>query len=255
MSINLTCKQWIRYLIGLSQCFYKDFSFWHVFCIKGLSYSPEIKMRNIIAACVLLTAASAASASVVYNWETLSTSPTIASAVGQIEISDDAFAAGQGSYAAAYSCGSNYSGCGDASSPIVSFYFRVNSANPTGSDIDLNLVDGSGTMWPLQDWFNATYSVNGNELLLDVFASTGETDMRMDANAITRFGSDAPYFGYACFSGGCSGATGRWVQEAGNDVTLEADVPEPGSVFLLGIGTVAALLACRRGKTPAPNVA
>ena len=212
-------------------------------------------MQKIIAACVLLAAASTASASVVYNWETLSTSATISSAVGQIEISDDAFAAGQGSYSAGYSCGSNYTGCGDAASPIISFYFRVNSTNPTGSDINLNLVNGSGTLWPMQNWFDAAYSLSGNEMLLDVFASTGETDMRMQGNTVARFSSDAPYFGFACWGGECSGASGRWVQAAPITAMLEAEVPEPGSVFLLGMGTVAALLGRRRRKSPAPNAA
>lgn len=209
-------------------------------------------MRKIVAVCMLWAAGSAASAGVVYSWETLSTSDTISSAVGRIEISDAAFAAGQGSYSAPYSCGADYAGCEDPSSPIVSFYFRVNSADPTGADINLNLVQGSGTLWPMQNWFDAAYRVNGSELMLDVMANTGETDMRMGANTITRFASDAPYFGFPCFAGECSGASGRWVQMATGKVVPFANVPEPGSVFLLGMGAVAALLARRQHRSK-PN--
>lgn len=75
---------------------------------------------------------------------------------------------------------------------------------------------------------------------LNVFANTGEIDMRMISNTITRFGSDSPFFGAACFNPGCSGATGRWVQ-------VQAQVPEPGSIVLLGIG-VLSLLYGRRIK-------
>jgi hypothetical protein len=193
---------------------------------------------------MLWAAGSAAYAGVVYSWETLATSDTITSAVGRIEISDAAFAAGQGSYSAPSSCGADAAGCEDPSSPIVSFYFRINSAGPTAADIDLNLAQGTGTRWPMQNWFNADYSVNGNGLLLDLVANTGETDMRMEANSIARFSSDSPYFGFACWGGECSGASGRWVQMASaSRIVAAAEVPEPGSMLLLALGAMAALAA------------
>jgi hypothetical protein len=198
---------------------------------------------------MLWAAGSAASAAVVYSWETQSTSDTIFSAVGRIEISDDAFAAGQGSYSAPASCGANAVGCEDPSSPIVSFYFRINNPSPTSADIKLNLVQGTGTLWPLQNWFSASYTVSGSGLMLDLFASTGETEMRMEGNTIARFSSDAPDYGYACFSGGCSGASGRWVpMMTVSRLADAAEVPEPGSALLLGIGTAAALWTGRRRK-------
>jgi hypothetical protein len=205
---------------------------------------------------MLWAAGSAASAGVVYSWETQSTSDTISSAVGRIEISEDAFAVGQGSYSAPASCGANTVGCEDPSSPVVSFYFRINSPSPTSADINLNLVQGTGTLWPMQNWFSAAYTVNGNELMLDLIANTGETDMRMEGNTIARFSSDSPYFGFPCWGGECSGASGRWVQMMTESrIAVAAEVPEPGSVLLLGVGTVAAFLTGRRRRLAAVTTA
>lgn len=198
-------------------------------------------MKTTCAALVLLSLASVASANVIYNWETVTPSPTISSAVGRLKITDAAWAAGQASYVAAPTC-PTLTNCdyGDPSSPFVQFYFRVNAPNPTAADIDLNLVEGTGLVFPLIDWFRASFTIEDSTLNLNVFANTGETDMRMTSNSITRFGSDSPFFGAACFNPGCSGATGRWVQEP-------AQIPEPGSIALLGIGMLS-LVYLRRIK-------
>jgi len=187
----------------------------------------------------LLSLASAAAANVVYTWETLTTSPTITSATGRLEITDAAWAAGQATYTAPPSCPSLVN-CdyGDPSSPVVQFSFRVNAPNPTPADINLNLVEGTGLAFPLSDWFSASFAIQGSTLNLNVFANTGETDMRMVGNTITRFGSDAPFFGPACFNPGCSGATGQWVQQG-------AQIPEPGTLALLGLGVLGLLYGQR----------
>lgn len=202
-------------------------------------------MKKAGVAVFLLSLASAATANVIYSWETLTTSATISSATGRIEITDAAWAAAQASYVAPPTCPTLVNcSYGNPSSPIVQFSFRVNAPNPTPADINLNLVQGSGLAFPLTDWFRANFTIQGALLNLDVFANTGETDMRMVGNTITRFGSDSPFFGAACFNPGCSGASGRWVQ-------AQAQVPEPGSLLLLGIG-VLGLMHGRRtsGRRP-----
>lgn len=198
-------------------------------------------MKKLLASLLLSTIGTAAWAGVVYQWETTQNSSTISSAVGYIEISQSAFSSRGASYVAPAHCNRDWTerGCdnGMLSSPILSFYFRVNSSNPTTADVDLNLRQGTGMRYPLEDWFSADFSLHGTFMNLSMFANTGETDMRIQGNTITRFGSDSPYFGYACFSPGCSGAEGRWVK-----------VPEPGTLGLLGIGLFGVL--CRRGRKP-----
>lgn len=196
-------------------------------------------MKRICAALLLLSLTSAASANIVYSWETLTTSSTISSAAGRLEITDAAWASGQASYTAAPTCPS-LTNCdyGNPSSPVVQFSFRVNAPNPTPADINLNFVEGTGLVFPLNDWFRASFTIQGPTLNFDAFANTGETDMRMVSNTITRFGSDSPFFGAACFNPGCSGAAGQWVQ-------VQAQIPEPSSIALLGIGVLSLLYGRR----------
>jgi hypothetical protein len=194
--------------------------------------------RHLIVLFALLNAATS-SANVIYRWETLTTSPTISSSVGEIEIKDDARAAGEGSYEAPPDCRLTNTSCSNADplSPISRFYFRVNASMPTGADINLNFALGTGARFPLERWFQAAFSVSDALLNLDLFANTGETDMRLVGNTIERFGSDAPYFGYACSaSPGCYGATGRWVQA----------IPEPPAQLLFGVGLLAFIATRRR---------
>jgi hypothetical protein len=201
-------------------------------------------MKKLVAALLLSTVGTAAWAGVIYRWETVRTSPTISSAVGYVEISHRAFLNGGANYVAPPHCAAygGDPGCDnrDLSSPVLNFYFRVNAPSPTGADIDLHVRHGSGMRFPLDDWFSASFSLQDRYMNLSMFANTGETDMRMLGNTITRFGSDSDYFGQACFEEGCSGAEGQWVQ-----------VPEPGTLGLLGIGALGLVLKLRRQKRAA----
>jgi|GEM_PF-3278701 len=184
-----------------------------------------------------LFASTLASANAIYEWKTLSTSPTIWSAAGRIEITDAAWNAGHGTYQAPLpDYGASYA---DPTSPIVSFFFTVNqpsASSPYG--IDVNVHQGTGVTPVISNWFNADFSITGEKMNLNLFVNTQDSDMQLVDNQITRFGSDAPYFGAACsYAPGCSGALGEWVQ-----------VPEPamGALFGIGLLGIAGLRARRR---------
>lgn len=193
-----------------------------------------------------LLISSFASANVIYEWQTLSTSSSIWSAAGRIEITDAAWQAGHGSYQvpplvydSSPACQGICINYADPASPIVSFFFTINQPDkfsPYG--IDVNIHNGTGLLYPIENWLNADFSIAGEKMNLSLFVNTQESDMQLADNVVTRFGSDAPYFGYECFSfPGCSGAVGQWVQ-----------VPEPASGALLGIGLlgIAGLRSRRR---------
>lgn len=198
-------------------------------------------MRHLIAASVIWAACASASASVVYQWRTVETSPTISSAVGRIEITKEARAAGGGSYSAPPNCQLNEPDCdySDRTSPVMKFAFRANAVEPTEADIDFDLFKGTGAYFPVSDWFIADFSVSGRTLTLNAYVDTGVTTLFMDNNMVAFFASDFPYFGTDC-EYECSGASGQWVQ-----------VPEPGTAGLMGIGLVSAWLFGRRRRQPA----
>lgn len=189
---------------------------------------------------MLVTAA--ASANAVYRWHTLQPSDTITRAYGEIEITTAAQRAGHARYEAPYCDGYTYF-CIDPQSPIVRFAFTVNQPEPQSGEsywpgIDINVVKGTGLVFPGADWLNASFDITGKAMDLTVSANTGETSMQMTHNRIDNFSSDAPYFGDACFLGQCTGATGEW--------RLDHVIPEPSLPLLLGIGLAA--LGVRRRK-------
>lgn len=193
-----------------------------------------------------LLISSLASANVIYEWKTLSTSSTIWSAAGRIEITDAAWQASHGSYQVPPLAYDSSPGCqgscinyADPASPIVSFFFTINQPDlfsPYG--IDVNIHNGTGLLYPIANWLNADFSIIADKMNLSLHVNTQESDMQLTDNLVTGFASDAPYFGYECsVTPGCSGAVGQWVQ-----------VPEPASGALLGVGLlgIAGLRARRR---------
>lgn len=197
---------------------------------------------RLVLLCISLFSSVNALATVVYQWETLSTSPTIHSAQGRIEITETAWLAGsagqlsyvspQATYYRPPGCQFPYYDCdivsyADPFSPIASFFFTINESSAA---INLDLIGGHGLLHPIEEggFFRATFTIVGNEMDLNVYANTAEHTMQASGNEITYFVTDSPYFGRDCaIAPGCGGATGRWVQ-----------VPEPPILSILGIGLV-----------------
>lgn len=181
-----------------------------------------------------------ASASVIYEWKTLSTSSTIWMAAGRIEITDAAWRARNVSYQvppivwdSTIPFGYSYA---DPASPLIRFSFTINQPqeNPMPA-IDVNVHRGTGLYWPIDGWLSADFSITGRKMDLSLYVNDQNSDMRLMHNAITRFGSDAPYYGECAFHSGCDGAAGEWIQ-----------VPEPAVGALLGIGLFG--IACLRTR-------
>lgn len=182
-----------------------------------------------------------ASANVIYTWHTVSTSPSISSAFGEIEITDAAWRDGSGSY----SCiadryhlpSAAYSNClvGNSLSPIVSFKFGTNSAV---NGMSVNLHEGTGWLFDT-GFLDASFGISGAFLSLDLSANTGESDIALVGDTITSFNSDNYATGCGV-TGYCTGASGFWKLKP-------AAIPEPGPLSLLGIGLLA--LSSRRMKS------
>lgn len=171
----------------------------------------RIKLAALVFGLVL---SQSAFASVIYSWKTTAYSPTITSLEGTIEITDAAAQSGlQTSFRMPLEC--SYMGCTGVTSPILSFHFAVN-----GQAIDL-LSSEAGLRFVRDSAFDASFLVAGDRLNLNMFFSNTESDIRIGDSV--SFNTDRP--GPCETSGVCLGATGEFVQ-----------VPEPGSMLLMGLG-------------------
>lgn len=227
---------------SVSPCFFQQYFSWHKPCFPRSLWSPrgeKMGIARVVAFCFGLIISTLASANVIYQWKTLSTSSTIWSAAGRIEITDAAWHAQHITYAVpglVYDTSPDCHGLcinyADPTSPIVSFFFTINQiSNNSSHGIDVNIHQGTGLLSPIENWLFTDFAITGHKMDLSLYVNTQESDMELMHNTVTRFGSDAPYYGQACSGAapwpGCSGATGEWLR-----------VPEPASSGLIAFGLI-----------------
>lgn len=192
--------------------------------------------KKLIMLALGLIITASASANIIYEWQTATTSDSISSVKGRMEVTEAAWKSGTTSYQTQHNCVPGDYTCvdQDLSSPIVNFYFSINQPNGTPADINLH---PQVSIHPYS-WFNFGLTFTATGLMEgSIYANTSETDTKLDSTGslwtINWFGSDAPYFGYACaYAPACSGATGYWLQVNASP----ADIPEPATIALLGLG-------------------
>jgi hypothetical protein len=181
---------------------------------------------KLLLASLCLLASSMASAGVVYHWSAIATTADMRSLNGWIELSDAAAASGHVSYRAP-SCDPWPCSLADPGSPILRFAFEVNAH--TQSALDIDLIAGTGYDFGMPS-FDAEFDVGAGRIAnLALVVNTLTSTLRIGGNIVEWFSSDADncYFG-------CAGAQGQFVA---------ADIPEPGSLALLGLTLLASLMA------------
>ncbi len=187
------------------------------------TYGSFMNTLRALSLCAALMAPACASANVIYEWRTFSTSSTIYSVTGFIELTDAAAASGAVAYEFKDPCGGdplcNY---GDPTSPIVRFSFMVNDY-----PIDIDLHAGTGFIaGGASGMFDAAFTVTPGALgNMQLYVNDSRSHVWLDGWVVADANSDIDNLcGF-----GCSGATGGFFR----------DVPEPASLGLAG----AALLA------------
>ncbi|HJP98597.1 MAG TPA: hypothetical protein VJ862_08560 [Rhodanobacteraceae bacterium] len=177
-------------------------------------------------------ASTAANATVVYRWHTVSNTQYMAPVSGKLVFTDTAWLSGSVSY-------ERRNGIPvpspDPDSPILESLFTMSS--PSGDpvfDINVNPVTGESNFDPI--WFlDANFEFDPNSRFLIGYMSVLTTDSdyaMVSSNAgslwtFTRFNTDEGMEG--CHETGlCSGATGYWLRS----------VPEPGGLPFMGLGLV-----------------
>jgi hypothetical protein len=187
------------------------------------------KLRSLLL-CAGLLAPLFANAGVIYEWRTFTTSSSIYTVVGHIELSQGAVQAGRVDYQFQDPCGGAWDcSYADASSPLMRFRLSVNHY-----PLDIDIRHGTGFLFgPSAGALNASFDVGAWRLDgLSIYANTGESHVMLAGELIADANSDM----LGCPPDGCNGATGAFFR-----------VPEPGSAALLGAGMLA-LLGLRRRR-------
>lgn len=183
-------------------------------------------------ACLLGTAQ--ASAGVLYTWQMTKPSSTIHSAGGLLELTDQAVQSGGVSYSVRTSCNQDPCHFSDPTSPILRFKFWAN--NPKYGAY-VNPIAGYGLMemWD-ETSFDVSFSITGRRITdFSVYLWNWDTTMIMESGHIIQLSSDWP----GCYTH-CAGSSGFF---------REVNVPEPGSLPLIGLGILGlAYRTTRRSK-------
>lgn len=202
------------------------------------------KVATVLLGAVLGLASSAAGATVVYHWTPTSSSQTMQTLSGTLEIDNAAWYAGSIDYDFTRSMGDP----GDPNSPIIASLLTVSSV-PIGSAFDVRIdprSDGGFATWHMHA--NLGFDHTSGLLTGNLYVNNSESDYTMSSNdvgslwAITGFNTDFS-LGQCYHTGVCSGATGVWTLDPST-----IPVPEPGTLglTLFGFGLMSVAFGLRR---------
>ncbi len=193
----------------------------------------KIFLYGIVTAATLFFTDTAC-AGVIYNWHQLSSSSTISSSSGQIEITDAAYQSGHLNFGYSYA----WDGFTFPNSPLIYFTFGNNTSSPVRLSRDrfvgnafMDLLFAEGGL--------ITGKLSANDTQTDVYMSAAHGVWNIDV-----MNSDDPETG--CQSSPCYGGTGDWVLDPSS-----VAVAEPGTPALFGLGLlgIAAALRKRRARS------
>ena len=192
---------------------------------------------TLIGLVITLLSATAAQASVIYNWHSTSPGPYVTATGGELVITD-----------AAYRSGSIDENFRRANSPVVSASLSFSFTNEAGYIPDLSVHPGdmfADDSIPFVSAlaFNDDGTLSGYLFLVsDSGSDEVEASGSLDDWTVYNYGSD--YFGSElCGPPTCSGGSGYWQLSSG-----PVGVPEPPvwSLFSLGVLGLFSLLGLRR---------
>lgn len=184
--------------------------------------------------CVGLLCSTQASAGVVYAWQMTQPSATIYQAGGFLELTEEAARSAGVNYAVTARCELDSCEFSDPSSPILRFEFWTNGSH---NGAYVNPISGRGlTETGGDSVFNVSFSISGHRINdFSVTLANFDTTMVMQNGTIVMLSSDWD----GCHRG-CEGSSGFF---------REVNVPEPGTLALIGLGMLGLAYGLRRKQT------